>query len=133
MTRPLLDQRHGTLGTLAVTALGLFSLAYWWPRFADFARFAFLCCFPVIFPFCYGMVRSGSFSHDPRKRRIVTVILAFHCVLLVGVALFWKAFPSKLSIRNQDFVFGFMAIEFAAMILLARLVRPKANSAHRQC
>lgn len=113
-------RRFDRAAALSVTVLGMLSFAFWWPTIATVARYAFLCFFPAIFPFCYALVRSAP-SFRERKHKILTIMLVVHCTLLLALAFAWKEFPSSVSIGNPDVVFGFMAIEVMVMALLVRL------------
>ena len=113
------------LAALIVTALALSSFAFWWPAFATVARFAFLCCFPAIFPFCYALARSAPGLREPQKHRALAIMAIIHCVLLTGLVFAWRVFSTRVTIGNPDVVFGFMAVEAAVMILLVRLTRRK--------
>lgn len=115
------------LAALIVTALALSSFAFWWPTFATVARFAFLCCFPAIFPFRYALVRSPLTLREARKHRALATMAIIHCVLLAGLVFAWRALSTRVTIGNPDVVFGFMAVEVTVMILLARLTRRKSN------
>jgi len=111
---------YDRIAALAVLAFGIFSLMFWWPRFSDYSRFALICCFPAVFPFCHSLVRSLPGLHKHAARKVLSIMIAIHCALLVSAVFLWMAFPSSVSIRNPDLVFAFMAVEVAAMNLLVR-------------
>jgi hypothetical protein len=111
------------LAASIVATLGFLSCAFWWPTLSVWARFAFLCFFPGIFPFCYALARSAPSPREQRKRRIITLMLVIHVALLAGLVLWWKVFSSKASVGNPDVVFSFMGVEVAAMILLGRFYK----------
>ncbi len=114
--------RLNKLATAFVTALAFSSFAFWWPRFSNIARFAFLSCFPAIFPFFFALVRSKGGLREPRNRRAVITMAVIHCVLLLGLIFAWRAFSANVSIGNPDTVFGFMAVEVTAVIFLGRIL-----------
>jgi hypothetical protein len=110
-----------------VIAFAILSFAYWWPTFADVARFAFLCCFPAVFPFCYALVRSAPSLRERWKSRVLTIVVGVHCILLAGLVVAWIKFSSSVTIRDPEVVFGFMVVEVAVILLLGRVLKHKTN------
>lgn len=122
------ETRFEKIATLTVLVIGLMSVMFGWPRLSDYSRFAFICFFPGIFPFCYAVIRAHGI-YKARKRRVVSVMMVVHCVLLFGVVFLWRAFPGIGFIKNPDLVFAFTAVEIVAMVLLVRLTRPENREA----
>ena len=106
---------------LIVIALGISSMFYWWPRFSNFSRFAFISCFPAVFPFLFALLRLSGSLRAARIRNLVNAMLVIHCALLVIAILLWRGFPNSINIDNPDLIFVFMAVEVGAMKLLTHL------------
>lgn len=104
-----------------VAALFSLSCAFWWSTFADIARFAFLCCCPALFPFCYALVFAPPGLHERRRRKPLIIMLWVHFSLVAGLVFTWTKFPTRLGIENPDVVGGFLALEVVVIILLGRL------------
>jgi len=121
-------QHLDKIAALSVTVLGVLSFFFWWPMFAASMRFVFLCCFPVIFPFGYALAHPGKVFQSTKMRRVLGIVLGIHCVLLIALLVSLKTFPLYVTLDNPDFVFGFMAVETAAMVLVVRFVKPKSES-----
>jgi hypothetical protein len=121
-------KRLGRLAAYFVTALAFSSFAFWWPTFARLALFAFLCCFPVIFPFCFFVLLSDPNRIKQRwKHKVLATVIVVHCALLTWMVYAWTALSRKASIDNPDVVFGFVVVEAALTTSLARLVGRKPN------
>lgn len=103
---------------ITVALLAFSSLAFWWPQFAAYSRLAFICCFPVGFPFSYYLVRSDGSLQKTWKRKTFRRMIGFHSVLFVSFMLLSRVFPPSISIDNPDLIFAFIAIEIAAILLM---------------
>ena len=92
----------------------LLSYCFWWPRFSDLCRFAFLCCFPA------GIFLLGlACCSQKRDRKFFPWFVLLYCTLL-GIAIYlWRVSPAKLSVRNGDFALGSRPLSL-----------PYAHSAH---
>jgi hypothetical protein len=126
--KPMTWGRPEKVGTVTILLLGFMSCCFWWPTFSDVSRFAFLCYFPAIFPFCFGVVRWIPQLDGRGKRRIVAIVLAGHCALLAGSVFLWRAGSGNFNIRNPDFVFSFMAVEVALFMSVLRFSVPKTST-----
>ena len=127
--RALPERRLDTVVTLAVVAVALFSLMFWWPSFADYAWFTFLCCFPAVFPFCYAFARwSPSSLHDRRVRKVVLgIMISIHGSMLVAVLLLLKQFPHRFAFRDPELGNVFVAVELAVMSLVSYFSQRKTR------
>jgi hypothetical protein len=121
------QDRLATVGTWAFLCLGLMSLCYWWPIFADVSRLAFLCYFPAVFPFGCGIVHGVPRLDSRRRLRILRIMIAVHCSLLAALAIAWRMRPDIFSISKELPVFGFLVVDFVAMYVIVRLNLTKAN------
>lgn len=116
--------RLDSIALIAVLLLGFCSFLFWWPALSDYMRFAFIACFPVVFPFAYVLLRSGAFNR--RKRRRLLILIGAHMFLLASALFLWNTYSSAETIRNPDFVFGVMAIDTAIAILVTRAGGPQS-------
>lgn len=110
-----------------VIALVLFALLISmvrWPNiFGVVWEFSLLCCFPAGL-FVWDAISSGVI-HKPPMARIVTVVVVLHCALVAGTVYLWHRNPKTIT---DDFGFGFVVIELAAIWLLMRLARPRRET-----
>jgi hypothetical protein len=120
--RPALSAKQVRVVNIALwltLASALLSFCFWWPKFSDLSRFAFLCCFPVGVYFLLGL----RFSSRLRDRKFFPWFALLHFAFLCLAIYLWRVSPEKLSVHNPDFVFGFMVIEFAIFLFLTKLIR----------
>jgi hypothetical protein len=111
-----------------VAALFLASCAFWWPTFASIARFAFLCCCPTVFPFCYALVCVTPGVRDHRIRKLLSTTLLVHCGLVAGLVFAWFKLPVSEGIEAMGW---FWVIEVLVIILLIRFGRRATNPNER--
>lgn len=120
--RPALTARQNLLVNVILGLTGasiLFSFCFWWPTFSDLSRFVYLCLFPVGVFFLMGL----RLSRQLRDQKFFPWFALLHCAFL-GIAIYlWHLSPTRLGVRNPDFVFGFQVVEFALFLLLIRLLR----------